>query len=567
MNHPWPTRSTLRLLPPLTLLLISVLTHAHSTFAQDAPVSSAEQLNFFENRIRPVLVEHCLECHSGSSRPLQGGLRLDSRPALLRGGDSGPAAVPGQPEASLLMKALRHDGLEMPPKGRLPDQVIRDFETWIRLGLADPRTNDASQPQRSIDIAAGRTHWAFQPVLDPPPPAVAETSWCIDPADQFLLAVLEEKRLRPAADADPHTWLRRVSLDLTGLPPTPDELRSFITDSSADARVKVVDRLLASRAFAERWARHWLDLTGYADQVGTSNEVFAEHAWRYRDYVIDSFHTDKPWNQFIIEQLAGDLLPLPDPAERAAAITATGFLLVGDVEIVNPDKLKLETDHIDFQMNRIGTAFMGMTLSCARCHDHKFDPIALDDYYAIAGTLRSTISTRKIDHGIWSGLNVVELPETPQQTAAREQQLAAHQQRMNALRDERAALDSQIASADAAADKDNLEQLRKRLRALDGEIRHAEFFAPTAPRAFAVQDAPQPADMPIAIRGNPYAVGRVIPRGVLRVAAWEPPPQMPADQSGRLELARWLANPQHPLTARVAVNRIWQKLFGEGLVR
>jgi len=544
--------------------------------AQDSPEFSREQLDFFETRIRPVLVEHCLECHSAASRPLQGGLRLDSRPGLLKGGDSGPAVVPGEPATSLLIKALRHDGYAMPPKGRLSDAIVSDFENWIRMGLPDPRAADTLTAQRVIDIAAGREHWAFKPIIDPGPPSVSLQNWCKDPVDQFILAQLERHQLGPAEDAERHLWLRRVSLDLTGLPPSPDEISHYISDASPQAESTVVDRLLNSRSFAERWARHWLDLTGYADQVGTSNDVFAEHSWRYRDYVIDAFHTDKPWDRFVIEQLAGDLLPIESAAERASAVTATGFLLVGDVEIVNPDKLRLETDHIDFQLQRIGAAFMGMTLGCARCHDHKFDPIAVDDYYAIAGTLRSTVSTRKIDHGIWSGLNVVELPETAEQTAARKLHLAEHRQRIAALQAEKRQLEDEQTQLSSVADKPaaeqetataRLEQIRRRMQKIPGEITHAEFFAPSIPRAFAVQDAAVPVDMPVAIRGNPYAEGRRIPRGVLRVASWDAGPVMPADKSGRLELALWLADTRNPLTPRVTVNRIWQKLFGEGLVR
>ncbi|MFM7059190.1 MAG: PSD1 and planctomycete cytochrome C domain-containing protein [Planctomycetota bacterium] len=543
-----------------------------------APLQISDaQRDFFETRIRPVLVEHCYECHSSDSRPLQGGLRLDSRAGLLQGGDSGPAVVPGKPASSLLLKALRHDGYAMPPKGRLADRIVSDFEGWIAMGLPDPRTTQAPTAPREIDLVAGRQHWAFRPLCDSQIPPTMATAWCLDPVDHFILAGLEARSLQPADDADRHTWLRRVSLDLTGLPPSPDDIQRFLADSSPTAYESVVDRLLSSRAFAERWARHWLDLTGYADQVGTSNDVFAEHAWRYRDYVIDSFHTDKAWDRFIIEQLAGDLLPLHSAAERAAAITATGFLLVGDVEIVNPDKLKLETDHIDFQLQRIGTAFMGMTLGCARCHDHKFDPIAQDDYYALAGTLRSTISTRKIDHGIWSGLNVVELPETPQQQTEREVHLIKHRKRMDDLQAEQQRLEQEQSQLSTAADEAEpeqppaatarLEQIRIRLRQIPGEMTHATFFAPAVPRAFAVEDAAVPVDMPIAIRGNPYAEGRRIPRGVLRVAAWDAGPAMPATQSGRLEMAQWLANPRNPLTPRVTVNRIWQKLFGEGLVR
>ncbi|MFO0867757.1 MAG: PSD1 and planctomycete cytochrome C domain-containing protein [Pirellulales bacterium] len=543
---------------------------------QEASQPTEEQLAFFETRIRPVLVTHCYECHAADSRILQGGLRVDHRAGLLAGGDSGPAVVPGKPQESLLLKALRYDGLEMPPRGRLTAAVIEDFERWIRLGLPDPRVPTASAPAPAVDLAEGRKHWSFQPVRDVPPPEVADASWSREPLDRYVLRELEQHELRPLGDAARETWLRRVCLDLVGLPPSPEELSQFLADDSPAIRTQVVDRLLASRAFGERWARHWLDLTGYADQVGTSNEVFAEHAWRYRDYVIDAYQRDLPYDRFLIEQLAGDLLPADSPEARARQLVATGFLLVGDVEIVNPDKLKLEADHIDAQLNKIGIAFLGMTLGCARCHDHKFDPIELRDYYALAGTLRSTVSTRKIPNGIWSGLNVVELPETVEQRAAREAQAAAHRQGIQALRTEqqqlneeqqRIAADLARPGADQAALQRRRDEIQRRLQQLPGLIQHAEFFAPQVPRAFALQDAVAIGDMPILIRGNPYAPGRVVPRGTLRVASWETSASMPRNQSGRLQLAEWLADPRHPLTARVAVNRIWQKLFGEGLVR
>jgi hypothetical protein len=256
--------------------------------------------------------------------------------------------------------------------------------------------------------------------------------------------------LNPAADADAHTWLRRVSLDLTGLPPKPEEIEIFTADlnhSSFHIRhsafAKQVDRLLQSKAFGERWARHWLDLTGYADQIGTSNNVFAEHAWRYRDYVINAFNNDKPFDQFIREQVAGDLLPADSPQKRAENIIATGFLVLGDVEIVAVDKLKMEMDLVDQQVSKVGTAFLGMTLGCVRCHDHKFDPIAQTDYYAIAGMFRSTDSTYKTDNGVWSSVHKAELPETPEQKAEREQLLAANEAKIKALTTEREAAEKE----------------------------------------------------------------------------------------------------------------------------
>ncbi len=568
------------------------LMHAVVGIAAAAPTQ--DQLNFFESKIRPVLVTHCYECHATGAKIVQGGLRVDSRDGLTNGGDTGPAIVPGKAAESLLIKALRYDGLEMPPKGKLPAAVVKDFETWIAMGAPDPRVADGPQVIRTIDLEAGRKHWAFQPVTNPPLPNVIDDTWPINAIDRFVLARLEKVGLRPVADADRYTWLRRVSLDLTGLPPTPSEIEAFVRDNSSRAYETVVDRLLGSRAYGERWARHWLDLTGYADMMGTSNNVFAEHAWRYRDYLIAAFHKDKPFDRFVREQIAGDLLPATSPIERAENITATGFLMVGDVEIVEPDKAKMEADHVDTQVIKIGNTFLGMTLGCVRCHDHKFDPIALPDYYGIAGMLRSSPSTHKIPFGVWSSLNTTDLPETPDQLAAREKREAEQAKKLSAMKSDRERLEGEKKSLDqelaqlekaektaestgeetSAATPDAKASLTKRrdevtaqLKQLGTAIQHAEFFASQVPKAFAMRDGPEPRDMPIYIRGNPYAPGNVVPRGVLQVASWSKFSEIPTGQSGRLQLADWLADRRNPLTPRVTVNRIWQKLFGEGLVR
>jgi len=562
----------------LGLLVVSLT--AVPVVAADRPAPpTPKQLTFFESKIRPVLVAHCYECHAADSKIVQGGLRLDSRSGLLRGGDSGPALVPGKAETSLLIQALRYDGIEMPPKGKLPASVIQDFETWIGMGAPDPRDAEEPPAVRTIDLTQGRKHWAFQPVVDPATPPVKDGSWAVDPLDHFVLSRLEKAGLRPAADADRYIWLRRVSLDLTGLPPTPAEIEAFVRDNSPDACEIVVDRLLASKAFGERWARHWLDLTGYADMMGTSNNVFAEHAWRYRDYLIEAFCEDKPFDRFVREQIAGDLLPAASPEERAENITATGFLMVGDVEIVEPDKAKLEADHIDTQVIKIGTAFLGMTLGCVRCHDHKFDPIALQDYYGIAGILRSSPSTHKIPFGVWSMLNSTELPETPEQRTARKYSEAEHEKKLAALKveqskrtEEKKSVEAELAKVKEDKEKAatltrRREDIAEQLKKLAASINHAEYFRSKAPRAFAMHDGGKPADMPISIRGNPYAPGSIVSRGAIRAASWDKFPEIPSGQSGRLQLADWLADRRNPLTPRVTVNRIWQKLFGEGLVR
>ncbi len=547
--------------------------------AQEPRSFPKDQIDFFEAKIRPVLIEHCYKCHSSESKIVKGGLRLDHRDAVLKGGDTGAAIVVGKPKESLLMKALNYDEMQMPPKGKLSASIIRDFESWIAMGLPDPRKDAKPTETRSVDIEAGRKYWAFQPITNPTPPTTKDSTWSRDPIDRFVLAMLEQKGLRPVADANRYVWLRRVTFDLTGLPPTPRDIEGFLRDDSLQARERVVDRLLASRAFGERWARHWLDLTGYADMMGTSNNVYAEHAWRYRDYLVQAFNHDKPFDRFVREQIAGDLLKASSEIERAENITATGFLMVGDVEIVEPDKPKLEADHIDAQVSRLGTAFLGMTLGCVRCHDHKFDPIALPDYYGIAGMFRSSPSTHRVPYGIWSSLNMTDLPETPAQSAARKKSEAEHESKIVAMKEthdkmtvEKKAVADQIkAETETGAKKESLlkrqDELADQIKKLAARIQHAEFFRSQAPKAFALRDGAQPADMPIQIRGNPYAPSTVVPRGAVRVASWQKFPEIPKGQSGRLQLADWLVDKRNPLTARVTVNRIWQKLFGEGLVR
>ena len=255
--------------------------------------------------------------------------------------------------------------------------------------------------------------WAFRPPRYHGAPSVRDTSWARDELDRFILARLEAKELRPAPDADRYTWLRRVALDLVGLPPSPEQIVAFINDPSPQAKERVVDRLLASPAFGERWARHWLDLTGYADQIGTANDIFAEHAWRYRDYVIGAFNADKPFDRFIREQLAGDLLPYGTALERARNLIATGFLVLGDLTVVEADKAKLRVDVIDQQVDKVGKAFLGLTIACARCHDHKFDPIPQRDYYALAGIFSSTESVCRAEWGVWSWPTVTEAAGNP----------------------------------------------------------------------------------------------------------------------------------------------------------
>ena len=374
-------------------------------------------IEFFEKKIRPVLVQHCYECHSADAKALKAGLLLDSRDGWKQGGDSGPAIVPGKPQESLLIKALKYeDGMEMPPKGKLPDEVVADFVKWVEQGAPDPRKAPAKAiARREIDIEAGKQLWCFKPIASPIPPAVKNVSWPSTDLDRFILAKQEAAGLRPVGDADRAMWLRRVSFDLIGLPPTPAEIDDFVSDSSPDAREQVVDRLLASPHFGERWGRHWLDIARFAESSGGGRSMIFPEAWRYRDYAIRSFNDDKPFDRFVLEQLAGDLLPFDSPQQQEEHVVATALLALGPTNYEEQDKQALEFDVVDEQIDTLGKGLLGMTIGCARCHDHKFDPIPQRDYYALAGIFRST---HLLDHDNVSKWLERPLPISAEQAVA-----------------------------------------------------------------------------------------------------------------------------------------------------
>lgn len=357
----------------------------------------AEQSEFFEKKIRPVLAEKCYGCHNSKMKTPLGGLRVDSRDGFLRGGDSGPAFVSGDPDASRVIQALsyKHD-LKMPPTGKLPDQQIADFAAWIKMGAPDPRTEAPAavvNTKKGYDFSNGRKFWAFLPVKAPAAPSVKRTAWIQTPIDAFLLAKLEEQGLEPAAPADRRILLRRVTYDLIGLPPTPAETEAFLNDKSANAYEKVVDRLLKSPQYGERWARHWLDLVRYAETNGHEYDNDKWEPWRYRDYVIRAFNDDVPYNQFVREHIAGDLLPTKRMrADGGAWESPLGTTHFWFNEVLNSatDSEKSRADDVDNQIDVAAKTFLGLTVACARCHDHKFDPIPTADYYALAGVLHST---------------------------------------------------------------------------------------------------------------------------------------------------------------------------------
>jgi mono/diheme cytochrome c family protein len=543
------------------LLSLLVLTGG---IAGHASEPSAEQVQFFEARVRPILVEHCFKCHGPEKQ--WSNFRLDSRAALLTGGDFGAGAVPGKPSESLLIKAVRQvdDELSMPPKAKLTDRQIADLEKWIEQGLAYPESG--SEKSRYRDAS----HWAFQALTDPPVPEVRNIAWTQNSLDHFILAKLEAAGMQPAPQADRRTLIRRATFDLTGLPPAPADVDAFVRDDRPDAFAQLVDRLLASTAYGERWGRHWLDIARYADSNGLDENIAHGNAWRYRDYVVDSFNNDKPFRQFAEEQLAGDLLPALNNEVRAEQLIATGLLSIGPKVLAEPDEAKMKMDIVDEQLDTVGKVFMGLTLGCARCHDHKFDPINATDYYGLAGVFKSTLSMdsfKKIAR--W---HENELPDPVAVTTqkAHAEQVALKQQQLEQL----------IARADGAvravakpeeklpapleplypADiKTQLEKLRSELAALEKSM-------PELPTAMGVSDG-HVVDVAVHVRGSHLKLGEVVARRVPTIFKTIPAPTFPSNQSGRLELARWLTDERHPLTYRVIVNRVWRWHFGKGLVR
>ncbi len=348
------------------------------------------QVEFFEKKIRPVLVKHCYKCHSAQSAKVKGGLLLDTRDGLLKGGASGPAVIPGDPAASLLLKALRHEDLEMPPGSKLPDAVIADFQTWIKQGAADPRTSKVvAAADQSTDIAAGKKFWSFQPPQAHPAPKVQGAAWPRTKIDAFILARLEQAGLAPNPPADRRTWLRRVSFDLIGLPPTPEEIDAFVNDPSPDAPARVVERLLESPHYGEHWARLWLDVARFAEDqahiVGSNRSLFYPNAYLYRDWVIRALNRDMPYDRFVKLQLAADVIA-PDDRENQAAL---GFMGLGP-KYYGRGSPAVMADEWEDRVDTLSRGLLGLTVACARCHNHKFDPIPTEDYYALAGVFAST---------------------------------------------------------------------------------------------------------------------------------------------------------------------------------
>ena len=693
-----------------------------------APAAAADPagIEFFEKHIRPVLASRCLECHAAEHK-VKAGLRLDHPAGWLVGGDSGPAVLPGRPDDSPLIKAIRYTKLEfeaMPPRSALPREEVALLEEWVRRGAPAPDepapVPGATPARRAMTVEEGRRFWSF---VAPAPAAVPTTDragWARSDLDRFIAARWPEQGLTPAPDADPAALLRRASFDLLGIPPTPEQIAAFARDASPAAFARQVDAMLAAPQFGERWGRRWLDVARFAESSGGGRTLLFKDAWRYRDYVIDAVNRDLPFDAFIREQLAGDLLPAADPAERARRLTATAFLTLGPTNYEEQNKDQLRMDIIDEQLDTLGKAFLGMTLSCARCHDHKFDPVTLRDYYGLAGILRGTHTLHNYTDNVarWVDAPLPLPPDEERAVAEHEARVAALEKKAARLRAAARAPDVRnprtLAAAElpglvldegqarvvgawkssrttpgyvgegyltdenegkgaktvsftpalpqsgryevrlaytAAANRASnvpvtilhadgeatvtvnqrtappagerllsLGQFRfekdgqgyvlisnegtdgfvivdalqllpldargegpgaavaradpaaaaraAELRAVEAELKQLAASGPRRPLTMSVREAAgEIGDTEIRVRGIARNLGPKVPRGFLAVAHRGDAPRFRPDESGRRELADWIADPGHPLTSRVTVNRIWAWLLGEGLVR
>jgi len=535
----------MRKLLTLVLSICWIFSTAIPVWSANKPDSrmNPEERAFFENKIRPVLVKKCYSCHSLKSEELGGKLRMDTRDGMRVGGESGPAFIEGRPNESLLIQALRYDGLEMPPDKPLPESVIQDFVRWVKMGVPDPRTDQpliAKKPGEDSSTADPAL-WSFQPVTNPKTPTVKNEKWCYDLLDHFVLSKIEQTELNPTYDASPVHLVRRLYFDLTGLPPNAGQVESFLNDfeqHQQQAVIRLVDELLASPHFGERWGRHWLDVARYGESNGNDglgrNPTFP-HAWRYRDYVIQAFNDDVPYDRFLTEQIAGDLLNADSPAERDRQLIATGFLAIGS-KPAKAMNVNFHMDVVNDQIDVIGTGVMGLSVACARCHDHKHDPIPTSDYYAMAGIFLSTET-------MWgyAANQPLTAPETP----------------LHILKSKHHYVPPPDSGAKPVIDK-RTESRKKKPK---------NVYPPGTPLAMGVQEKKKTVDCKINIKGESKKLGPSVPRGFLSACNVEQTPEISDNSSGRLQLAEWLTSADHPQTARVMVNRIWLHLFGQALVR
>ncbi|MEX0727546.1 MAG: DUF1549 domain-containing protein, partial [Planctomycetaceae bacterium] len=568
------------------VLGIACAVGSSAAYAQESAAPTVEQLEFFELKIRPLLVEHCHKCHGPEKH--QGNLRLDSLEAIIAGGDSGPAAIPGEPGESLLIEAIGYEGVvQMPPSGKLEQEDIDRLTRWVAMGMPWPKSaGDEKKPlvprQGGLAITAeDRGFWSFQPPERPALPDVAQRDWASNSIDLFILRKLEEQKLKPSPVAAPRELARRLYFDLIGLPPTPEELDAFLSDAESPlAYDRLADDLLARPQFGERWGRHWLDLVRFAQTNGYERDNEKPEAWRYRDYVVRALNEDKPYDRFVIEQLAGD------EVDRITddSLTATGFYRLGVWDDEPDDRLEARFEELDDILSTTSATFIGLTVGCARCHDHKFDPIPQEDYYrllsffqniSLYGSEISSTHFKDNQDGIFTPL--ASLDEAEAWRKKQDEffaQIKPLEEKLNSLNQQ----DDEQKKASAEERK----TLEKQINDLKAAANNAPF-----PKVLSIREKPAEAEpLTILIRGNPRSPGKNVEANYLQVLerdAWQPGRVRLPDSdderrralhtlgvvptSGRRRaLAEWLVGREHPLTARVIVNRLWQHHFGRGLV-
>ncbi len=563
---------------------IAVTIEMPSRFAVAAEDDQAKE-EFFEAKIRPVLVSQCYECHAASSKEPGGDLLLDTREGIRRGGESGHAVVPGDVDESLILAAIKYESFEMPPDEQLPERVIADFEKWIRMGAQDPRDGKSAPIRRQIDFERAREFWSFQPIANPAVPSVTNSQWLRSEIDAFIAAKLEAENITPVSDAGGIDLARRIYFDLVGMQPSPAEAIEFAASYASDADAAIaalVDRLLDSPHFGERWARHWMDVVRYAESTGMERNGTYPQAWRYRDWVIDAINRDRSYVDFVHQQIAGDLLPHDSHVDRDANFVATGLLAIGPKSLNENNKEKFKMDVVDEQIDVVTRGFLGLTASCARCHDHKFDPIPQSEYYALAGILTSTetlygtgktngnrnpgrvlaISGDKVQPIATSGAggNAKLKKRYQSQLKSEKNKLAAFEKQLERAKNENA---KKVAEKRIEESKQEIRKLSNRIRQVSEPEQKPDAHAKLV---MAVVEGKEIEDTKLRIRGEPNEHGGTVPRGFLTIASLGENPKIGEDRSGRAELAQWITDPSNPLTARVMVNRVWQHLFGRGIV-
>ena len=551
--------------------------------SQEEKPLSTESVQFFETKIRPVLVEHCYRCHSADGQGIRGGLSLENKDAMRAGGESGPAIVPGNLEESLLWSAINYQDFKMPPKTPLPRAVIEDFRKWIEMGAPDPRVSSGVIIHSKVtaeEITQGKEFWSFKAPVKTPPKASQHAKWAVSDIDRHVAQAWDEHGLEPAEDAEPTTLVRRLYFDLIGLPPTIKELETFVANWKSNpesALSQTVDALLKRPQFGERWGRYWLDIARYAESSGKEVDMTFPNAWRYRNYVIDAFNNDKPYDQFIREQIAGDLIPTKDDKKFAEQLIATGFLAIGPKTLIERNPRQFQADLIDEQIDTTTRVILGVSVACARCHDHKFDPIPQTDYYALAGIFQSTETmfggmrsqrSRQESNLIILPLddpNPNDKPMSKAELAGLKKQL---EEREKEYAEARRAQRQPEKSKDGTAPRSSflsiaiLDQL---IAQISSRINTVDSDGKPMTLCMGVQEADKLRDAKLLVRGEIDQPAQEVKRGLVQVLCKEQN-RLPSNTSGRREFAEWLTARDNPLTARVMVNRVWQHLIGNAIV-